>query len=87
MEIIPTHDIAVLELSSSKENEVLENNIVYVKQNLPTYRIVRLGSTIDNSRFNVNDIVICNSTPEKINLGSKIYYVIKFENIAGKIEN
>jgi len=50
------------------------------------YRILSISESLDDSRYSVGDVIICNSTGTKFILEDKEMYLFNIENIAGKVE-
>lgn len=84
MKIVPHQKYIVCkQINDSKC--VVDGFIHYEKETVPIYKIVDVSKSLDNTRFNTNDEVICNSTGTKVSLNDEFYYVFNEENIVGKI--
>ena len=86
MTAVPMNNYILCEQVSGFE-EVVQDKGVYLKnEDLKTYRIFSISSNLDDSRFTVGDVIICNSTGTKFSLDDKEMFLFNIDNIAGVIK-
>lgn len=85
MKLIPVNDYILCEDAS--DNDVKScNGFIYKEDQMLKYRIVDMSiKSIVLSDFKIDDVVLVNSIPTKTKISDKTYYLVKTENIIGKI--
>ena len=63
----------------------MESGFVYKSNDIPLYRIDRVGPQVKN--FNIGDIVVVNSTGTRVEISDVEHFLFKEENIMGKVED
>lgn len=66
------------------KEEVVENGIVFIKEQLPQYEVVEVCPT-SKMKLNVGDRIITNSIPTRLVVDDGEYYIVKQEYIAGVV--
>ena len=84
MTVIPQNNYVLCE-QLVKDNEQVNEHIIYNKTQVPVYKIVDVSKSLDDFRFTVGDKIICNSTGTKVVLDNSVHYLFNIENIIGKI--
>lgn len=84
MELLPTYGHIVCEQLIQKEEYVQKAGLTLRIENLPVYKIIKLGDMPDDFRFKVNDLIVVNSIDGKVCLEEKTYYIISKDNIIAK---
>lgn len=85
MTLKPLLNYIVCELVNDPAKTVTENGIVFKKESMPIYKVIDNSMMTLNINLNVNDQIIINSTPTKVKLDDKYYYLVNQEHIAGII--
>jgi hypothetical protein len=84
-DFIPIGETILCEPIEDKHD--LSNEFVYENSdNLPIYRILKIGSNNLKFDINVGDIIICNSIGNMIEDNNKKYHLFSYNNIIGKIK-
>lgn len=87
MKLHPNGKIVLCRLASLDKEEVVENGIVYIKEQVPQYEVVEIGQ-LENIKLNIGDKLITNSIPTKLHIkDDETYYLIKEEYIAGVLKD
>ncbi len=86
MTAVPMNNYVLCEQVSGFEDVVQDKGIYVKKEDLKTYRILSISKNLDDSRFAVGDVIVCNSTGTKFDLEDKEMHLFNIDNIAGKVE-
>lgn len=86
MTAVPMNNYVLCEQVSGFEDVVQDKGIYVKKEDLKTYCILSISKNLDDSRFTVGDVIVCNSTGTKFDLEDKEMYLFNIDNIAGKVE-
>lgn len=82
---IPIQNYVLCEQISGLKKQVEDKGILVNKETMKEYRILSISKFLDDSRYIVGDVIICNSTGTKFILDNKELYLFNVENIAGKV--
>ena len=86
MQLKPQSDYFLCQKTIQDEQQVCKNGLFYVQQNLPEYEIVEMSIALKlKSQFHVGDRVMSNAVPTKVKISDNVYFLIKEENVIGKI--
>ena len=81
----PHNDVVFCKMLNKEKQQVAEGSIVYEKEDLPIYEILKLGELKNFKDLVVGDKIVSNSIPTKIVQNDQTYYLIREEYIAGKV--
>ena len=87
MTAIPMQNYVLCEQISGFDVETEDKGVFVKKETMKEYRILSISKSLDDSRYTVGDVIICNSTGTKFVLEDKELFLFNIENIAGKVEN
>lgn len=66
--------------------ECCENGLYYSEENMPEYEVIETSITTKmHDYFHIGDVILINSVPTKVSFDNEDYFLIKEENIIGKI--
>lgn len=84
MKVIPLPNYVLCELINEKthEHDIHETGFFYKKEEPLIYRVIDI-SQLTNINVSVNDKILISSTPTKVHINDKDYYLVNQEHIAG----
>ena len=85
MDVTPLQDTVLCEkvVDSIKKEE--KGTIIYEKECVPEYKILKLGDKLKNTSLKVGDVIMTDSIPTKVSDGKTTYYIISEKYICGSI--
>ena len=86
MTAVPLQNYVLCEQISGFKEESEDKGVLVKKETMKEYRILSISESLDDSRYLVGDVIICNSTGTRFILEDKEMYLFNIENIAGKVE-
>ena len=86
MTLHPQKAPGVRKMNNQKEHLANDKGIVYSKTELPIYEIVEIGDLTVCNDLKVGDRIISNSEPTRLKVECDVFWLIKQEYIAGKVE-
>ena len=86
MRLRPTSDYLLCIQKNLANQEHNENGLYYSEENVPEYEVIETSIAVKvHNKFHAGDSVLSNSVPTKAKVGDKVFFLIKEENIIGKI--
>ena len=86
MKLHPHNGTVLCKMTNQKEHLEANNGIVYNKTELPIYEIVEIGDLTVCNDLKAGDRIISNSEPTRLKVECDVFWLIKQEYIAGKVE-
>lgn len=87
MTAIPIQNYVLCEQISGFDKDIEDKGILIKTETMKEYRILSISKSLDDSRYTVGDVIICNSIGTKFVLEDKELFLFNIENIAGKVED
>ena len=84
---LPLQNYVLCEQISGFDKDIQDKGVLVKAETMKEYRILSISDTLDDSRYTVGDMIICNSTGTKFVLEDKEMFLFNIENIVGKVEN
>lgn len=86
MTAVPLQNYVLCEQISGFDVETEDKGVLVKKETMKEYRILSISKSLDDFRYTVGDVIICNSTGTRFILEDKELFLFNIENIAGKVE-
>ena len=86
MTAVPLQNYVLCEQISGFDKDIEDKGVLVKTETMKEYRILSISKSLDDSRYTVGDVIICNSTGTKFLLEDKELFLFNIENIAGKVE-